>query len=172
MTDTALSDSSQCIRDTWRSCEITTATESLTATLERGEGRIVPWVFHRAGAAIRDMDDAWKRAVREAGVPGRLFHDLRRTAVRDLERARVPRSVAMQLTGHLTENVFRRYAIVDEADLAEGVAKLTATYSAHLRHKRASEELPASRSDTAQPAEAQRPRAIGVASVRGARGEI
>ena len=101
----------------------------LTTTIERAEGRIVPWVFHRAGAPIRDMDDAWRRAVRLAGLPGRLFHDLRRTAVRDLERARVPRSVAMKLTGHLTESVFRRYAIVDEADLAEGVAKLAATHS-------------------------------------------
>jgi integrase len=99
-----------------------------TTALERAENRIVPWVFHRGGAAIKDMDDAWKRAVREAGVPGRLFHDLRRTAVRNLERARVPRSVAMRLTGHLTESVFRRYAIVDEADLAEGVAKLAATH--------------------------------------------
>jgi hypothetical protein len=48
--------------------------------------------------------------------------------VRDLERARVPRSVAMKLTGHLTESVFRRYAIVDEADAAEGVSKLAATH--------------------------------------------
>lgn len=100
----------------------------LTTALERAEGRIVQWVFHRGGAPIRDLDHAWKRAVREAKVPGRLFHDLRRTAVRDLERARVPRSVAMKLTGHLTESVFKRYAIVDETDLAEGVAKLAATH--------------------------------------------
>ena len=100
----------------------------VTAAQERAEGRIVPWVFHRAGEPIKDMDDAWRRAVSLAGVPGRLFHDLRRTAVRDLERARVPRSVAMQLTGHLTESVFRRYAIVDEADLAEGVSKLAALH--------------------------------------------
>ena len=44
--------------------------------------------------------------------------------MRNLERAAVPRSVAMQLTGHTTESVYRRYAIVAEADLSEGVAKL------------------------------------------------
>lgn len=101
---------------------------AITAAIERAEGRIVPWVFHRGGWPIKDMDTAWRTAVKAAGVPGRLFHDLRRTAVRDLERARVPRSVAMKLTGHLTESVFRRYAIADETDLAEGVSKLDATH--------------------------------------------
>jgi hypothetical protein len=36
------------------------------------------------------------------------------------------RSVAMQLTGHLTERVYRRCAITSSADLQEGVRKLNA----------------------------------------------
>jgi hypothetical protein len=58
------------------------------------------------------------------GLEGRLVHDLRRTAVRNLERAGVSRSVAMKLTGHKTETVCRRYAIVSESDLSDGVKKL------------------------------------------------
>ena len=58
------------------------------------------------------------------------MHDFRRTVVRNLERAGVARSVAMLLTGHKTESVYRRYAIVSEADLAEGVGKLARLYDA------------------------------------------
>jgi hypothetical protein len=57
-------------------------------------------------------------------VSDRIIHDLRRTAVRNLERAGVPRSVGLKLTGHKTEAVYRRYAIATKADLTEGVAKL------------------------------------------------
>lgn len=95
-----------------------------TSALERETGQIIPWVFHRDGQQIGHFHDQWQRACRAAGVAGRLVHDLRRTAVRRLERAGVPRSVAMKLTGHKTESIYRRYAIVSEADLAEGVGKL------------------------------------------------
>lgn len=44
--------------------------------------------------------------------------------MRNLERAGVSRSVAMQLTGHKTEAVYRRYAIVSEGDLSVGLEKL------------------------------------------------
>ena len=56
-------------------------------------------------------------ACRDAAVPGRILHDFRRTGVRNMERAGVPRSVAIKLTGHKTEAVYRRYAIVSDVDL-------------------------------------------------------
>jgi integrase len=91
-----------------------------TASVKRG--RIIPQVFHRAGAPIKSFRHSWDSACTAAGVPGRIFHDFRRTAFRNLERAGVSRSVAMKLTGHKTGAVYRRYAIVNDADLhAAGV---------------------------------------------------
>jgi integrase len=108
--------------------------------LEKRLGRIIPWVFpHPVGAkrqsvglrhvAVlgerrKDFRRAWATACRKAGVPGMLKHDFRRTAVRNLERSGVPRSVAMKITGHRTEAVYRRYAIVSDADLQAATRRL------------------------------------------------
>jgi integrase len=95
-----------------------------TRALEREQGKIIPHVFHRSGQRIESMRGAWNAACKRAGLEGLLFHDLRRTAVRNLERAGVPRSTAMKLTGHETESVYTRYAITDRTMLEEGVEKL------------------------------------------------
>jgi integrase len=109
----------------------------LAAQLERVEGiqkkigRIIPWLFpylsgkKRVGERRREFRKAWAAACRAAAVPGMLRHDFRRTAVRNMERNGVPRSVATKLTGHKTEAVFRRYAIVSDADLREAAVRLT-----------------------------------------------
>lgn len=94
-------------------------------------GRVIPWLFcHNDGSPIQDFRGAWANACKAAGVPGRLVHDFRRTAVRNLERAGVPRSAAMKLTGHKTEAVYRRYAITDSAMLQEAAVKLAALHTA------------------------------------------
>ena len=100
-----------------------------TEVQETVEGRAIPWVFHRAGRPLKDYYGAWRSACRRAGLTGKIFHDFRRTAVRNLERASVARSVATKLTGHKTESVYRRYAIVNEADLRAGVEKLAKALS-------------------------------------------
>jgi integrase len=99
---------------------------SITRELQRQRNCIIPWVFHRDGEPIGRHTKPWKRACELAGCSGMLVHDLRRTVVRRLERAGVSRSVAMKLTGHKTESIYVRYAIVNESDLRAAVTKLTA----------------------------------------------
>ena len=90
----------------------------------------MPFVFNRDGERIKEFRTAWKSACKEAGCPGKLIHDMRRSAVRTFERAGVPRSVAMSIVGHKTESIYRRYAIVDEAMQREAAARLDAFTSA------------------------------------------
>lgn len=92
--------------------------------LAREGGKIVPFVFHRDGARVRTFRKSWANACRAAGCPGRIPHDFRRTAVRNLVRAGVPERVAMQMTGHKTRAVFERYNIVSSGDLMDAAQRL------------------------------------------------
>ncbi len=76
------------------------------------------WVFSRSGKRIVDFRSAWDVAVTTAGVPDLTFHDLRRTAVRNMRRAGVPQIIRMAISGHKTDSMERRYNIVDGEDIA------------------------------------------------------
>ncbi len=99
--------------------------------LKRERGLIPRHVFcytmhTKAGQPITEsgFNKAWRKARVAAGCPGRIPHDLRRTAVRNLVRAGVPERVAMQLTGHKTRAVFERYNIVSAGDLRDAARRL------------------------------------------------
>ena len=77
------------------------------------------FLFARGSKPIKDFWESWSTACTKAGVPGLLFHDPRRTAVRNLRRAGVVESVIMKITDHRTRGVFERYNITDQTDTQE-----------------------------------------------------
>lgn len=107
--------------------ELRTTIEALHAQRKALEkrGTICPNVFHRSGKPIKDFRGAWAAACEAASCPGRLAHDFRRSAARNLVRAGVPEGVAMKITGHKTRSVFERYNITSKDDVREALRKMS-----------------------------------------------
>ena len=84
-------------------------------------------VFTRGDKPVRDFRKSWQNLCTAAGVPTLLFHDLRRTAARNLRAAGVPEEIIMRIAGWKTSSVFKRYAIVDKSDIRTALQQLERT---------------------------------------------
>lgn len=128
---------------------------------ENKEPRFAEFVFHHNGEPIRDFRRAWASACVAAGVgklicpkcgsegaahkcksckvdrrySGKIFHDFRRTAARNMIEADVPQAVAMKITGHKTDAMFRRYAIVNEEQKRNALRKTQEYVATSKRRK-------------------------------------
>ena len=80
-------------------------------------------VFRRRGRVIANFRCVWANALEAANLKRMLFHDLRRSAVRNLIRAGVHQSVAMSISGHKTVSMFFRYGITSGDDQREALSR-------------------------------------------------
>ena len=106
-------------------CEIGKAPES-----GRGGRRNEP------GMPLKSFYESWKSAVKRAGFPDLLFHDLRRSAVRNMiEKAGLSEKRAMEISGHKTRSMILRYDIVSLADIKESGQKMDEWMKANGIHE-------------------------------------
>jgi integrase len=101
------------------------------------KGSSCPFLIQDCGKAVFDYEKAWATACKAVGIPGTLFHDLRRTAISNMIEAGLSEKEAMEISGHKTRAVFDRYHIVSDRRMQQNAEKL----EQYLKAKEASISL-------------------------------
>jgi integrase len=130
---------------------------------EKATVRMAEYIFHRNGedGPIGEFKKSWARAAVAAhlGVMicrkcksegsalecskcetptyyrGRVMHDLRRSAARNMTQAGIPREVAKTLTGHVSDSMWERYNIVITSDARAALEKASEYSEAEAQKK-------------------------------------
>ena len=110
--------------DDGRTVALTEECRLLLTELRRGK-KPEDYLFTREkGEVIKDFRGTWDKLTEAAGVPGLLFHDFRRSSVRNMIRRGVPQKTARTVSGHKTDAVFSRYNIVSEDDIRDAARRI------------------------------------------------
>jgi len=110
--------------DEGRTVALTEECRLLLTELRRGK-KPEDYLFTREkGEVIKDFRGTWDKLTEAAGVPGLLFHDFRRSSVRNMIRRGVPQKTARTVSGHKTDAVFSRYNIVSEDDIRDAARRI------------------------------------------------
>lgn len=118
--------------DEGRTVMLTEECYLLVSQMMRGKQADDFLLTRASGEPVRDFRGAWDALTKAAKMPGLLFHDLRRSALRNMVRRGVTERVAMRISGHKTRSVFDRYDIVSESDIADAALKVERGAKAEL----------------------------------------
>src|SRR5215831_19616949 len=110
--------------DEGRMIALTDECRMLPTELRRGKKGDDYLFTRKNGEVVKDFRGTWDDLTEAVGVPGLLFHDFRRSSVRNMIRRGVPQKTAREISGHKTDAILDRYNIVSPADIQDAARKI------------------------------------------------